>query len=160
MGFRIPVAALILVTLLCAGETLPACGGRAPEPAALQPGTETCASCRMAVSSQSTASQIVVPGEEPQFFDDLGCLAAYLRQHALAAEAAVFVADHRTSAWIDAAAATYARVPQLDTPMGSHLVAHADLESRAADGAARGSDPVDPREILGGAPRAAGRRQP
>ncbi len=35
----------------------------------------------MAVSSARFASQIVAPGEEPRFFDDLGCLAAYLREH-------------------------------------------------------------------------------
>ena len=32
-------------------------------------------SCRMAVSAAGVAAQVVAPGEEPRFFDDIGCLA-------------------------------------------------------------------------------------
>ena len=91
----------------------------------------------MAVSDASLASQVVAPGELPLFFDDLGCLANYLAKSTdIPRGAALYVADHRTGDWVAASAATFTRVETLTAPMGSHLVAHASGESRAADPAA------------------------
>jgi hypothetical protein len=93
----------------------------------------------MAVSDVRTAGQIVAAGEEPIFFDDLGCLTSYLAARKNRLEGAtVFVADHRTKAWVPAATAVYTRTLTLETPMGSHLVAHADTDSQGADPDARG----------------------
>ena len=50
------------------------------------PRTTPCGYCRMIVSDQRFASQIVAPYEEPRFFDDLGCLARYLTGSAGAAD--------------------------------------------------------------------------
>jgi copper chaperone NosL len=127
-----------------------ACGGAGPpEPAALDTRNDACATCRMSVSAARFAAQIVAPGDEPLFFDDLGCLARYLREHeTLAPGAAVFVADHRTSAWVAAGEAVYTRVPTLDTPMASHLVAHASPASRDADPAVRGGLPLEPSAVF------------
>jgi copper chaperone NosL len=91
----------------------------------------------------------VAPGELPLFFDDLGCLAAFLKSGRAPSAAAAFVADHRTKAWLPADRVVYTRVPGLATPMGSHLVAHADAASRDQDPAARGGTPVSAAEILG-----------
>ncbi len=112
-----------------------ACGCRSgpPEPAALDTRNEACASCRMAVSDARFASQIVAPGELPRFFDDLGCLASWLKEHEAPKGAVAFVADHRTKAWVRAERAVYTRVSGLETPMSSHLVAHADVASRDKD---------------------------
>ena len=129
-----------------------ACGGGAPGPAALDTRNDACASCRMAVSDARLAAQIVVAGEEPRFFDDLGCLSAYLHGHGVAAEAAVFVADHRTGEWIDARSAVFTRVDAIETPMGSHIVAHADARSRNEDLSARSGRPVTANDILGPRP--------
>ena len=65
----------------------------------------------MAVSSAVFASQLVAPGELPRFFDDLGCLADYLKAGKAPAGATAFVADHRTKAWVRADRAVYTRVP-------------------------------------------------
>lgn len=139
------LAAVVLgLPLLLAG-----CGGSALGPAPLDTKNDQCASCRMTVSQRPFASQIVARGEEPRFFDDLACLAAYLREHPPAAGAAIFVADHRTGAFAPAGTALYTRVPSLETPMGSHLVAHADASSRAADAPAANGTPVERRELLG-----------
>jgi copper chaperone NosL len=59
------------------------------------------------------------------------------------------VADHRTRAWVPAAAAVFTRVPALQTPMGSHLVAHADAASRDADPDAAGGAAVSAAELFG-----------
>ena len=54
------------------------CAGGVPGPAALDTKTDTCRSCRMPVSDASLASQLVAPGEEPKFFDDIVCLRDFL----------------------------------------------------------------------------------
>lgn len=145
---RAPLAALALVAA--------ACKPGAVEPAALDPRHEACAHCRMAVSDQRFAAQLVAPREEPRFFDDVGCLRDFLRDAGRLPRGAVaFVADHRTRAWTRADLAVYALVPALETPMGSHLVAHADAASRAADPAARGGRALTAAEVYGpsGPPR-------
>jgi copper chaperone NosL len=126
-----------------------ACGGGAPEPVPLDTRHETCASCRMAVSSAAFAAQLVAPGELPRFFDDLGCLGDFVMAGRAPKGATAFVADHRTKAWIRGDRATYTRVPDLETPMGSHVIAHADAASRDQDPDARGGRPVTAAEIFG-----------
>lgn len=138
------VAAIVLV--LAAGV---GCESGPLEPAPLDTHNETCALCRMPVSDASFSSQVVAPGELPVFFDDLACLAGFLKQDKAAAGAVAFVADHRTGKWVRAEAAVYARVPGLSTPMGSHFVAHADAASRDQDALARGGTPVTTDELFG-----------
>ena len=137
------MSALVLLAALAE-----ACGG-APEPAPLDTRNEQCASCRMAVSDARFASQLVAPGELPRFFDDIGCLADHLKGGKAPAGAMAFVADHRTKAWVRADRAVYTRVAGLETPMGSHLIAHADAASRDADPDARTGQPVAAAELLG-----------
>lgn len=118
-----------------------------PEPLAV--GQEACAFCRMTVSQPEFASQLLVPGELPKFFDDLGCLTAYLTSTAPGPEGGViFVMDHRTREWVRADAAVYTRVPALATPMASHLVAHATTDSRDADAGLAGATPVPIDEVV------------
>lgn len=140
------LAALVLAVALTACQRGP------PGPAKLDTRNDACAHCRMAVSDARFAAQVVAPREEPRFFDDLGCLRDWLREHPAPPPGAVaYVADHRTRAWVRAATAAYARAPGLATPMGSHLVAHQDAASRADDAAAGGASPVDAAEIFGAA---------
>ena len=125
------------------------CQAGPPPPSALDTRNDACAECRMAVSNARFAAQIVAPGEEPLFFDDLGCLAAYLSSQAQRApRAAAYVADHWTGDWVPAASAVFTKVPVLDTPMGSHVVAHASAASRDADPDARGGSALDVRAFF------------
>ena len=126
-----------------------ACRSGAPEPAVLDTRNEQCASCRMAVSDARLAAQIVAPGELPRFFDDVGCLGGFVKAGNAAAGATAFVADHRTKAWVRADRALFTRVPGIETPMGSHLIAHADADSRDADPDAAGGVSVPLSEIFG-----------
>lgn len=127
-----------------------ACSRGPAGPAELDPRTETCASCRMAVSDPRFAAQLDAPSEEPRFFDDVGCLRDWLAAHPRPPAGAVaWVADHRTRAWVRAARAAYAKAPAVETPMSSHLLAFADAASRAADPAAAGARPLEAREIFG-----------
>jgi copper chaperone NosL len=128
---------------------LVACASGPPAPAGLDPRSEACASCRMAVSEARFASQLVGGSELPRFFDDLSCLGSFVRAGRTPPGAVAFVADHRTRAWIRADQAVYTRVASLATPMASHVVAHADAASRDQDPAARGGAPVAAAEIFG-----------
>jgi copper chaperone NosL len=138
---------------IAAALALAGCGRGRPAPAPLDTRHDACAHCRMAVSDARFAAQLVAPREEPRFFDDVGCLRDWLRASPpLPRGAVAYVADHRTKEWGRAAAAAYARAPGVSTPMGSHLLAHRDPASRAADPAAAGSTPLDAAAVFGGPP--------
>ena len=139
---------LLLIVLVAA------CASGPPPPAALDTKNESCAWCRMAISEARFAGQRVAAAEEPLFFDDIGCLAHFLAGKARPAGTVTYVADHRTRTWVRADAALYTEVTSLATPMGSHLIAHADTASRDADPDAKGGTPRTPAEVFGpgGAP--------
>ncbi len=127
-----------------------ACAAGDATPAPLDTRNETCGFCRMPVSNPKLAAQLVAPGEEPRFFDDLGCLREFLaRSAARPPGSAVYVADHRTAEWTLAESAEFSRCGAVETPMGSHLVAHADAASREADPAAGSCTRVAANEIFG-----------
>jgi copper chaperone NosL len=127
-----------------------ACAGGPPGPAELDTRHERCTHCQMAVSDPRFAGQVVAPGELPRFFDDVGCLGAWVREQSSLPQGAVaWVADHRTKAWVRAGDAVYTRVPELETPMSSHVIAHADVASRDQDPDAGGGAPVAPSELFG-----------
>jgi copper chaperone NosL len=144
---------------LALAALLSACGGLAEAPPApLDTANEACRWCRMAVSDPRFAAQIAAPGEEPLFFDDVGCLRDFLHDRGdLPPRAVAYVADHRTRAWVRAERATYTRVPSLPTPMGSHLLAHADAASRDADREAAGGTPLITADVFGPAGPPGGR---
>jgi hypothetical protein len=103
----------------------------------------------MTVVDVKLASQVVADGEEPHFFDDLGCLAAYLSAHAAPVGARIYVADHRSGEWVEASAAVFGRDGALATPMNSHLFAHASAASRASDTSVHGERTLTASEVLG-----------
>ena len=128
-----------LALALVFASVLAGCGRGTVAPA--QPDTrhDACGWCRMAVSDLRFAAQLVAPSEEPRFFDDIGCLATFLKSGGAPARGQVaWVADHRTKQWVRASSAVYTKVPGLLTPMNSFLVAHADATSRDADDSAKG----------------------
>ncbi|MHB8875486.1 MAG: nitrous oxide reductase accessory protein NosL [Myxococcaceae bacterium] len=133
------------------GATLLAACAKGPvPPAPLDTRNEVCAYCRMMVSDARFASQLVAPAEEPRFFDDLGCLRDYLAANPKRPAGSIaYVADHRTRAWVAAERAVYSRNPALQTPMSSHLIAHADEGSRDQDPDAKGAEAVGAGEVLG-----------
>jgi len=134
----------VLAALIAAG-----CGGGAPEPVAIDLDRDTCASCRMVISSRATAAEIVRTGDEPRLFDDLACLRDGIKAQAPPPDAVVFVVDHATGEWFRAERAIFTEVPGLQTPMGSGIIAHWDTAARNGDPDARGGRPLDPSQILG-----------
>ena len=127
-----------------------ACSRGPAVPAALDTKNESCGWCRMAVSDARFAAQLVAPSEEPRFFDDVGCLATFLKSGGAPAKGQIaYVADHRTKAWVRASSAVYTKKSGLETPMGSGVIAHADAASREADPDAAGGTAVMLRDLFG-----------
>jgi copper chaperone NosL len=104
----------------------------------------------MVVSDPRLGGQLVTRGEEPLFFDDIGCLRDYRKAHPEVRAASAFVADHRTGKWVPAERAVYVRTTKLWTPMGSQLIAYADAASRDADPASSGGAAVTATEAMEG----------
>jgi copper chaperone NosL len=129
---------------------LSACGTTGGlRPVDFDPGETTCTYCRMQVGDRRLASQLLMPGEEPRFFDDIGCLTRYLAEsHGLGGSVKVWVADHRTGQWTPAEQAVYTSTRGVTASMGSHVIAHASLASRDADPDAAGGVPVDVEIVL------------
>lgn len=133
------ILTLTLLTLSIPLWLLPGCAGGVT-PAVLDTKNDQCGTCRMVVSAQATASQVVAPNQEPKFFDDLGCLDQFLAASPLAKDARVFVADHRTGDWVAAESAVFTRTAAGAGAMGSPFIAHASAASREADRGAVGRD--------------------
>lgn len=138
---RTAVAGILLCALRCAGTDT--------APAALDTKNETCRFCRMPVSDPKLAAQLAAPGEEHRFFDDIGCLRGDLARSGPPAGAVAYVADHRTGTWVSASRAVFSRCPAIETPMGSHLIAHSNEASRAADPSAAGCATIAASDIFG-----------
>lgn len=126
------------------------CAGGPPQPVAIDLVNDVCAHCRMVISTQKTAAQLLAPGEEPKLFDDLGCLRSFLETAPAPEGSAVFVADHLTGDWVRLEDAVITEVPGLQTPMGSGLVAHRTTADRDRDPASRGGRPFDKAILLSG----------
>jgi copper chaperone NosL len=140
---RHPIALVLLVAAS-------GCSRGPARPAQVDTRNDACASCRMAVSDARFAAQLAAPGEDARFFDDLGCLRDYLRKRPpLPRGTVAFVADHRTGEWVRASGAVITRRESLETPMASHLVAHASAASRDADPVAAGGTAVAPADLFG-----------
>src|SRR5512140_3034518 len=92
--------ALPVLALLLAMASGLACSGGPPGPATLDTKHDACAWCRMGASDARFAAQLVAPSEEPRFFDDIGCLAAFLAAKPAPKGSLAFAADHRTKAWV------------------------------------------------------------
>jgi copper chaperone NosL len=136
-----------IAAILC--WTAAACGSGAPSPAAAQGGVP-CSRCAMVVVDWKLAAQLVARGEEPRFFDDIGCLAAFLAAHPAVPGARAFVADHRSGEWVDADLAVYSRDEAIATPMGSHIVAHATEGAAASDPSLRSAVRLSASDVFRG----------
>ncbi len=137
--------AAVLLSAALAG-----CARGPAAPVALDTRNDKCAWCRMIVSDSRFAGQLVAPSEEPRLFDDIGCLVTFLKSGGAPAPGQIaYVADHRTKAWVRAASAVYTKKPDLETPMGSGLLAPANAASRGADADADGGEPASVKDVYG-----------
>ena len=114
-----------LIVVVAAAAVVLACSAGSPEPAPLDTrGVETCRWCRMVISDRRYAAQIVANGYDPIFFDDIGCMANYLKKGVnVPPKATAFVANYRQEGWVPAREADYFRCASFATPMNSGVIA-------------------------------------
>jgi copper chaperone NosL len=100
------------------------CAATEIKPVDLYP-EDQCAQCRMAVSTDVFASEIITKEGDVFKFDDLGCQDQFLTANKELRVAVIFVKDYNSHAWITREQSTIVRT-SLKTPMGSGKVAFRD----------------------------------
>lgn len=110
----------LFVTMLL----LVGCGSSEIEPVEIFP-EDNCSHCRMAISSEQFASEIITIQREVFKFDDIGCLLTYRSQHRKQEVAATYLKDFDTKAWLRWDNAVIVET-DVNTPMGSGKVAFKD----------------------------------
>ena len=101
-----------------------ACGPSEIKPVDIYP-EDMCSQCRMAISDQSFAAEIITENEEVFKFDEIGCMEKFKAKSGELKMAALFVKDYETKKWISFARSTIVQTG-LKTPMSSGKVAFAD----------------------------------
>jgi copper chaperone NosL len=107
-----------------------ACGSSEIKPVDIYP-EDMCSHCRMAISDQRFAAEIITADGEVFKFDDLGCVERFKEKSADLKIAATFVKDYETKNWLPYERSTIVQT-SIKTPMGSGKVALAD-SSRAQE---------------------------
>jgi len=122
---------MAIASLSIAGCTAQA---RSPEPVPVD--RVECARCRMLISTEAGAGEMLSSREDTRFYDDIGCLAAdWGRRRNGGSVAYVKLA---AGGWREAGSAWFAQPAAARTPMGSGFVAFATpAEARAVDGQGR-----------------------
>jgi copper chaperone NosL len=101
------------------------------QPVALEP-NDMCSFCRMSISERRYAAELLDTDGQALKFDDLGCMANFLKQKKNTAEIrATFVMDFEHPQWVKAENAFYVRSAEFQTPMSGGIVAFANKSSAA-----------------------------
>lgn len=101
-------------------------------PEEINPDTDVCEICAMAVADDQHATQIVLKSERSLKFDDLGCLYAWITENGEEEIGAKFVRDFNTKEWVLMEDATYVFDEEIHTPMAYGIISfkdRADAES-------------------------------
>lgn len=118
-----------LVALLV-GLLLMGCGDG---PRSVQVGAEECAHCRMLVSENRFASQLVTDRGRSYVFDSIECMAEFLQEEAQVSRDRVrslWVTEFDApGTWLGVEEAVFLRSEGLRSPMGLNLSAHADMNA-------------------------------
>ncbi|GAB3319366.1 hypothetical protein GCM10027511_29890 [Hymenobacter humi] len=115
----------MLLILLTAGLGLGSCQSG---PRAVRLGQDECAHCRMTVVRPEFAAELVTGKGRQYVFDDLRCMANFLREHPEVAGPGprLLVADFNEPAtWLPVQDAHLVRSPAFHTPMNGQLAAFA-----------------------------------
>lgn len=123
---RALAAPLLATIFLCA------CAKGPLEPVPLPLDRFNCARCGMLISEPDDAAEWVGPGEEPRFYDDLGCAAADASR--VPPGGKFFVRADGGKHWVPAERAHFAKPAGARTPMSYDFVAfEGEAEARAQD---------------------------
>lgn len=134
---------LLVVGLLAAcarGETV-------ATPPTIRYGEDPCTECNMIISEPRYAAGYaheISPGRyESLAFDDIGDLLVHMSKHPEYKIVAWYVHDYESEAWIDATTAYYVVSPQIASPMGHGISAHATKAAAEAMAQGKGGTVYD-----------------
>lgn len=96
------------------------------EPEDINPDTDVCEICGMAIADDEYATQIVLKNERALKFDDIGDLFVWIEENGEDEIGAKFVRDFNTQEWIQLEDATYVYDVEIDTPMGYGVISFKD----------------------------------
>jgi copper chaperone NosL len=120
---------IVPVLLMIVGA--PGCGRRDGGPEPLPIDRVNCARCGMLISSLSNAAEAISTGNDPRYYDDIGCLAGDAAH--VDPETRLWVQRADGEGWIEARSAWFAE-SKSRTPMGHGVLAY------ASEGAANHGD--------------------
>jgi copper chaperone NosL len=142
---RVPDVCLGLIASAC---LVVGCGRAELAPVDLTVG-DACSFCKMAIVETRYAAEILTDDGEPLPFDDLACLASYLKEKGTGLSVgAFFVMDFSSRTWVRAEQAHFVRSPRFKTPMNSGIVAFREKANAEAALRAWGGQQVTWAEVL------------
>lgn len=118
------------------------------EPEDIDPDTDVCEVCGMAIEDDQFATQIILEDDQVLKFDDLGDLYVWLDENEEENIGAKFVRDFDTEEWLKLEDATYVYDEDIDTPMGFGVISFEEKEDAEAyieenDGELMNADDLD-----------------
>ena len=100
------------------------------EPAVIHYGSDECAHCKMMITDEQFASQIVTDKGKALKFDAIECMAVYQRENADELQGAIrYVSDYNQPGnWLKAKEAQFVKSEVVNSPMGESLLAFPSQE--------------------------------
>lgn len=102
------------------------------EPEAINPDTDVCDVCAMAVADDQYATQIVLTNDRSLKFDDIGCLYGWIEENGEDEIGAKYVRDFHSEEWIVIDDATYVFGEEIETPMAYGVISFKDAAEAEA----------------------------
>lgn len=97
-----------------------------PEP--INPETDVCEVCGMAIADEEHATQLIFKNEKSLKYDDIGDMFVWLEENGEEEIGAKFVRDFNTLEWIQLEEATFVYAEEISTPMGFGVISFKDRE--------------------------------
>ncbi|HEY7785608.1 MAG TPA: nitrous oxide reductase accessory protein NosL [Pyrinomonadaceae bacterium] len=110
---------------------VPGCATSKVEPVDLQP-EDVCARCKMAISEKQYAAELIDVEGQAFKFDDISCMADFIKSKRVSSVSAYFVMDFDARQWIKGEDAFFMRSTELKTPMNGGIIAFKDQERAEA----------------------------
>jgi len=100
------------------------------EPAVIHYGSDECAHCKMMITDEQFASQIVTDKGKALKFDAIECMAVYQRENADELQGAIrYVSDYNQPGnWLKAKETQFVKSEVVNSPMGESLLAFPSQE--------------------------------